>query len=140
MCADEAVVQFPSSTLSLSHPMAGLWVLLCSSQLFRPLSHPHMQGTNHYTCVFLICRYTDGGFHSYKKLYLCFIGLCFGCIGGSDDKDVGKVRERFQGVGMSDGSSSTAGSCCSPSCSQFLSIVFGSRSCLEAREDGCELC
>jgi hypothetical protein len=86
MCTDEAVVQFPSSTLSLSHPMAGLWVLLCSSQLFRPLSHPHMQDTNYYTCVFLICRYTDGGFHSYKKLYLCFIGLCFRCVGGGDDK------------------------------------------------------
>lgn len=44
MCADEAVVQLPGSILSVPHPMAGLWLLLCSSQLFRTLSHSHMQG------------------------------------------------------------------------------------------------
>jgi hypothetical protein len=37
MCADEAVVQLPSSIVFVLHPMAGLRLLLCSSQLFRTI-------------------------------------------------------------------------------------------------------
>jgi len=44
MCADEAVVQLPGTILLVLHPMAGLRLLLCSSQLFRTVSHSHMQG------------------------------------------------------------------------------------------------
>jgi hypothetical protein len=44
MCADEAVVQLLGSVLFVLHPMAGLRLLLCSSQLFRTVSHSHMQG------------------------------------------------------------------------------------------------
>ena len=44
MCADEAVVQLPGSIVFVLHPMAGLRLLLCPSQLFRTISHSHMQG------------------------------------------------------------------------------------------------
>ena len=44
MCADEAIVQLPGSILFVLHPMAGLRLLLCSSQLFWTVSHSHMQG------------------------------------------------------------------------------------------------
>ncbi|AQK78621.1 RING/U-box superfamily protein [Zea mays] len=48
MCADEAVVQLPSSIVFVLHPMAGLRLLLCSSQLFR-------------TIHILICKVYDDG-------------------------------------------------------------------------------
>jgi hypothetical protein len=44
MCADEAVVQLSGSIVLVLHPMVGLRLLLCPSQLFRTISHSHMQG------------------------------------------------------------------------------------------------
>jgi hypothetical protein len=44
MCAAEAVIQLLGSIVFVLHPMAGLRLLLCPSQLFRTISHSHMQG------------------------------------------------------------------------------------------------
>lgn len=41
---------------------------------------------------------------------MCLVDL-LGRAGGGGDKDVDKVGERLQGVGISDGSTSAAGSC-----------------------------
>ncbi|AQK94127.1 hypothetical protein ZEAMMB73_Zm00001d010474, partial [Zea mays] len=43
MCAAEAVIQLLGSIVFVLHPMAGLRLLLCPSQLFRTISHSHMQ-------------------------------------------------------------------------------------------------
>jgi len=83
MRADEAVVQLPGSILPGPHPVAGLGMLLRSSQLFRTLSHSHMQGKSTVWSLDLmsLCfcyshMYRSSGFEVSKSLYFVYTGLC----------------------------------------------------------------
>ena len=67
MRADEAVVQLPGSILPVPRPVAGLRMLLRSSQLFRTLSHSHMQGKS--------------TVWSLDLMSLCFCYICTGVLG-----------------------------------------------------------
>jgi hypothetical protein len=77
MRTDEVVVQLPGSILPVPHPVAGLRVLLCSSQLLRTLSHSYMQGKkkqygvwNSYPCAFC---YLHMNRSSQVSKSLCFV-------------------------------------------------------------------
>lgn len=76
MRADEVVVQFPGSILPLPCPVVWLWVLLCTSQLFRTLPHSHMQGKitvlefgPHIFVYLLHAMYSSSGFQIWKSLF-----------------------------------------------------------------------